>query len=396
VNQLARLVVLAAITVVVSACGGHSYGGGGSNTTYTPPPQVASGVFKDANVEGLDFSSGGQSGETGADGGFTYEVGEPVTFSVGSVVLGTTDGAPVITPVDLVAGGTSATRAVQNLVRFLLMLDADGDPSNGIQISEAVRTHAETWNQIDFDIDDFNGDPDVLFMQADAQAADLGTHEIPDLLTAQEHLEGTLLCVLTGAYVGTYSGSDSGLLVALIDPTGAINGAGVSASTELLFTFTGGFADPAGDGSVLLGTTASGAVFDGSFDTPDDISGTWAGELNGDTGTFSVSRFANADDAVYRFIGAFEASEISAEYDAGFMLFDIDAANQLAGVAYTIVFDESVDVTGSISEGVLTAMTADGTTIEGVIDLGLLATSGTWDDGVGNFGTFEGLGCQLN
>jgi len=396
VNQLSRLVVLAAITAVVSACGGHSYGGGGSNTTYTPPPQVASGVFKDANVEGLDFSSGGQTGETGADGGFTYEVGEPVTFSVGGVVLGTTDGAPVVTPIDLVAGGTSATLAVQNIVRFLLMLDADGDPSNGIQISEAVRTRADSWMQLDFGIDDFNGDADLMFMQADAQTADDGLHEIPDLATAQAHLEGTVLCVLTDAYVGTYSGDDSGPLVALIDPTGAINGAGFSVPVQFLFTFTGGSTEPTLGGSVLVGTTESGAVFEGAFDSPDDISGTWSGEANGESGTFTLRRLGGVTDAPYRFIGVWDSASESLESNAGALLFDVDAASQLTGVAYSIVDDDPVSFAGSVAEGTLTATTDDGTAIEGVIDFELLVTSGTWDDGLGSFGNFQGLGCQLN
>jgi len=398
VNLQSRVLILATMTIVLSACGGDGYGGGGSNSpTYTPPPpQVASGVFKDANVEGLDFSSGGQSGETGADGGFTYEVGEPVTFSVGGVVLGTTDGAPVITPVELVAGGTTATRAVQNIVRFLLMLDADGDPSNGVQISEAVRTRADSWTQIDFDIDDFNGSPDVQFMQTDAQGADDGPHVIPDIPTAQAHLESTLLCVLSGGYVGTYAGDDSGFLVVLVSPNGDINGAGVSASTELVFTITGGSTIPAEGGSLLVGTTLSGAVFEGSFGAADDISGTWAGEASGETGTFSVSRVGSASDALYRFVGVFDSDEGSAEADAGLFIFDLDAANQLTGLAYTIIFDETVTVTGSVAESTLTAMMSDGTTIEGAIDLLLLGTSGTWDDGQGSFGGFEGRGCQLN
>ena len=52
----------------------------------------------------------------------------PVTFSVGGVALGTVAAEEVITPVDLVPDGTTDTPAVQNIVRFLMMLDDDGDP----------------------------------------------------------------------------------------------------------------------------------------------------------------------------------------------------------------------------------------------------------------------------
>lgn len=397
-NLLSRLVAVLAIAFVVSACGSSSSGGGGGGGTLTPPPPtIASGVFKDANVEGLEFESGGQSGVTGADGAFTFEVGVPVTFSVGGVVLGTTNGAPVVTPIDLVPNGTSATLAVQNIVRFLLMLDADGDSSNGIQISAAVRERAAMWPPIDFGIDDFNGNTDVQFAQSDAQSADGGTHVIPGLAEAQAHLEGTFLCVYSGAYLGTYSGDDSGFVGVLVDPRGVINGVGVSDSApDLQFTITGGSIDPASGTSLVVGTTDSGATFEGGFDSVNDISGTWAGEMSGETGTFEVSRIGGASDAVYRFSGVFESDEGSVEFDAGVLLFDLDAADQIDGIAYTVVFDELVAVTGSLSGSTLTAMTPDGTDIEGVVDLDLLTTNGTWNDGQGNFGSFEGLGCALN
>ncbi len=100
----------------LAACGGGG-GSGGSVTT-------ASGVFKDSNVSGMSYTSGGQIGTTGTDGSFTYEVGQAVTFSIGGVTIGSTTGQSVVTPVDLIPDGSSSTLQVLNIVRFLLMLAA--------------------------------------------------------------------------------------------------------------------------------------------------------------------------------------------------------------------------------------------------------------------------------
>jgi hypothetical protein len=99
--------------VGLSACGG----GGSSETTPTTPttptppttPTSATGKFVDAPVEGLKYVSGGQSGFTGANGEFTYEIGQSVTFSVGGVVVGQAPGASVITPIELVKTAAPGT-----------------------------------------------------------------------------------------------------------------------------------------------------------------------------------------------------------------------------------------------------------------------------------------------
>ncbi|MEW8431145.1 MAG: hypothetical protein G8D61_15610, partial [gamma proteobacterium symbiont of Ctena orbiculata] len=92
-----RLISLFSI-FLLAACGGGG-GGGGSST-----PTTATGVFKDNNVSGLTFTSGEQSGTTGSDGGFTFEVGQLVSFNLGNVTLGSATGMSVITPIDLVPG----------------------------------------------------------------------------------------------------------------------------------------------------------------------------------------------------------------------------------------------------------------------------------------------------
>ncbi len=129
--------ILAASSIIaLAACGG---GGGGSSGGGSPSNGVtASGVFIDAEVAGLTVQSGSSAPHmTDANGFFTYTVGQPITFSVGGVALGTlADGAARITPNDFMVP--------LNIARFLQTLDADGNPGNGIDLTLAAMALANT------------------------------------------------------------------------------------------------------------------------------------------------------------------------------------------------------------------------------------------------------------
>ncbi|HVN70939.1 MAG TPA: PKD domain-containing protein [Desulfomonilia bacterium] len=77
---------------------------------------------------------------TDSQGGFFYQDGEDVTFYIGSVVLGQSSAKGIVTPVDL-GGGTQTNfnTNVINISRFLISLDEDGNPNNGITIPQSVR-----------------------------------------------------------------------------------------------------------------------------------------------------------------------------------------------------------------------------------------------------------------
>jgi hypothetical protein len=113
---------LLALALLLNGCGGGGGGGSSSNASIL----IANGNFIDAPVQGMKFLSGGQTGLTGANGEFSYEVGKSVTFSVGGVVVGNAPGAAVITPMDLVKAahpGTSVTvdmPSVVQIAQFLL------------------------------------------------------------------------------------------------------------------------------------------------------------------------------------------------------------------------------------------------------------------------------------
>lgn len=118
--------------LLVSACGG---GGGGAGDATS----LNSGTFIDAPVQGLDYETDTQNGTTNSQGTFRYETGEEITFSIGSVILGTVFAKSLITPLDLVSGAEDETDpTVTSMLRLLQSIDADGNLDNGITITPEI------------------------------------------------------------------------------------------------------------------------------------------------------------------------------------------------------------------------------------------------------------------
>ena len=69
--------------------------------------KTETGIFLDSPVSGLNYSSFNGvkvtfKGLTGPAGEFKYKTGDTVTFSIGTLTLGSATGAPVLTPMDMV------------------------------------------------------------------------------------------------------------------------------------------------------------------------------------------------------------------------------------------------------------------------------------------------------
>lgn len=101
-----------------------------------PDLYASGGFFVDSPVEGLRYASGNLSGWTDEQGAFEYAPDRPVTFAIGSTVLGEVPAARWTTPIDLVAGGHLDDPAVLNIAWFLQSIDRDGQPRDHIEISE--------------------------------------------------------------------------------------------------------------------------------------------------------------------------------------------------------------------------------------------------------------------
>lgn len=127
---------IALAVATLTACGG----GGSSGTPDTgtdvrsAAPEVKTGQFLDSAVEGLRYETPTQRGFTNQYGSFSYVPGESVKFYLGSTFLGEVLAQAELTPLDLMTASDDPDK-LQNLLRTLQTLDADGDPSNGITIN---------------------------------------------------------------------------------------------------------------------------------------------------------------------------------------------------------------------------------------------------------------------
>jgi len=122
---------LALSTLLLTGCGG---GGGSSSGTASGS---SSGILTDAPVAGVAYttSPSGVAGTTDADGGYDFNPGDTVTFTLGDLVLGTVDATGIVSPLELADGDADK---LQNLLVLLQSLDDDGDPETGISIPAAA------------------------------------------------------------------------------------------------------------------------------------------------------------------------------------------------------------------------------------------------------------------
>jgi len=179
------------------------YGCGGGGSTPAPGPvSTATGVFIDAPVEGLKYVSGGHSGLTNEKGEFIYEVGKPVTFSVGGVVIGQSLGASTITPIDLVKTATAATDvaagtpAVVQIAQFLLT--ASSLTQTGIAIDPAVTTACDP-KKISINLSTASSDDFNTAISQIALAA--GNRSVTTAADAQNHITASMAALSSGTLV---------------------------------------------------------------------------------------------------------------------------------------------------------------------------------------------------
>ncbi|MCJ8341234.1 MAG: type I secretion C-terminal target domain-containing protein, partial [Pseudomonadales bacterium] len=106
---------------------------------------INTGMFVDGIVEGLAYStSSGFSGFTDASGGFKYTDGDLISFSIGSVVIGTVssaamaDGTLFLQEIAGVGLEDMNNDYVENMAVLLQSLDNDADAYNGIVIEQSV------------------------------------------------------------------------------------------------------------------------------------------------------------------------------------------------------------------------------------------------------------------
>ncbi|WP_455208694.1 hypothetical protein [Kaarinaea lacus] len=183
-KHLHHLLAVSIIGLILNACGGG--GDGGQPIEPIPTPTIQTGVFIDSLVIGVYYETETKSGVTNAAGEYQYIDGETVTFSIGGIVLGSTMAAPVVTPVDIVEGAINASDPiVSNIIRLLLTLDADGDASNGLDLTTATAMAVDF--SIAIDSPTFEADVTALVESIKGAGATL-----VDVTTAIAHFDETL------------------------------------------------------------------------------------------------------------------------------------------------------------------------------------------------------------
>ena len=171
--------------------GGDVGGGGGGNVTFPV-------YLSDAAVEGAEYSSGPASNGLTEKGGVFMADEGVFEFSIGATTLGSVrinrdwDGSQV-TPADF---DDVDEEKVIDIARILQGLDEDGNPQNGISISQNTRENAPDL------FGDIDGNDGTVAIVIGAK-----TFMIPSKDDATEHFVATRKCLFSGGYAGNFEGA---------------------------------------------------------------------------------------------------------------------------------------------------------------------------------------------
>ncbi len=369
--------------------------GGARESTLNRPR--AAGALKAPAVEGLHYQSGDVTGETGASGEYIYEVGEDITFSIGGVTIGGVGGRNLVTPLNLSANGNINNTVVVNITRFLMMLDDNGDPSDGIRISDAVKEVAETWDPVDFTAN--NLDAQLVDIISSAASVDGTPHTLPDVAAAQAHLNAGLTCLYSGGFQGQIANGDAGRLGVIVNPnTRSLSGFVQSTQNPLqaLRVITGlSELDFTQNQISLLGADQTAVQYTVRYVSLNQITGTWSsvGNVGGQPGGLAGGRLTPAAlNMAYRFVGTYTGD------DNGIFVLDIPLAGRVLGRMYSVTSDFTLVLNGSLENERFLAVTGeDGSTLfNGVIDWDTRVVSGDWENQFSDVrGLYSGAGCPL-
>lgn len=185
---------------------GGDGGGTGGDGGGSPPAAQVSGVFVDAPVAGLSYTTSSDlSGVTDADGRYDYRVGDTVTFSIGNLVLGTVPGQGVVTPMTVASAlvantSTNPETVAVNLLVLLQSLDANGNPDDGISVTAEIRD-AIAANSIDLTAAEADFTSSLSTFVSTVSSASGVTLSPVDRNVAVSHFVGQGPNALAGVYV---------------------------------------------------------------------------------------------------------------------------------------------------------------------------------------------------
>lgn len=329
------------------------------------PPQT--GVFVDAPVRGLNFRTLTQQGTTDDTGGFRYLVGETITFSIGSIALGSASARAVMTPLDLVSGAADHTDpAVTNICRLIQTLDKNGNLSDGIEIPPSV--WSATWGlSVLFTVPTatFDQQPDLVTLLNTLNTNTVftdGPHTLMAAATAQTNFKAVLDAlypppaavqikgplnthfVLTGAYTAA-GGQDYALQWYRADNGAGLNEAPISGATAAAYAPTGS------DVGKWLAFEVTPYYGGSSYGTP--VRSAWAGAVtSASTATVYAALSASSQVDTYT-LRLQSAATVSIDIES------YEPYNSSCGVVYTCGFCHSSPGTPGPTDLNLTANCAN-------------------------------------
>jgi len=153
------------------------------------PDNMMRGQFLDSAVSGLWYETDSNSGFTDAEGFFYYLAGETVSFYLGATLLGESEAKIEVTPLDLLESGDNPDK-LQNILTVLQTLDADSDPSNGIDIPLSTDDYL---SQYTLPLNSFAGILAASMVVKDLVTTVTSGGSLKDALDSFEHFRETLL-----------------------------------------------------------------------------------------------------------------------------------------------------------------------------------------------------------
>lgn len=217
---------------------------------------ATTGVLYDSAVSGVKYrSSLGPSGVTDASGAFAYQPGDPVTFKVGGITLGTVAASEKL-PLTALDGG-QLTQKVANMARLLQTLDTDGNPENGIELLPGIHDALKD-SALDLSIADSAMDT-ALNGVVQSLAAGGINRQVRNRAEALEHLESTLTGVFDmGATTKLADGTEITKQIVKVDEGHFVPYPG--SDSALKASFPKGFPLSIGSGLAYRSTGADGTL----------------------------------------------------------------------------------------------------------------------------------------
>ena len=201
-----RSITLALAAAAITAMTGCGSSSSTSRTAFT-------GALVDSGVQGVTYFCGGKTGVTGANGHFDCTTA-PVSFSLGTITLGTIDAITsdyLVFPQDIVGvPRTQVNGVVTNMAILFQSLDSDGDPTNGITIAPAT---VALLNSTTSPLNITNYTPtsmEALVGNIVADAVTAGFGSLMNVVTADQALANLALTVETPPPSPTQPGASTG------------------------------------------------------------------------------------------------------------------------------------------------------------------------------------------